>query len=272
MTDRIVAVGVGSGLTAAGAVAGGADLLACYSTAVYRCRGLPSALAFLPYDDPLALVSDVLPDVVAVAGATPVVAGVGAHDPRLDLPAIVERVVGAGAAGVTNEPFVGMYEGDLRVQLEAAGLGYDRELDLARAAVAAGRLMLGWAWDAEEAARMAATGASHVGLMLGITAGGRTGSRAALSVDESLERLVAMNQAAKRENPAALTLIHGGRLHSAEVVAHALDVSEADGYLGGSALERVPAVEGIREAVRGFRAAMNRTVADSAPDSPTKGR
>ena len=57
----IIAAGVGSGLTAKGAVMGGADLLAVYNTAVYRIQGLPTALAFLPYDDanefPVHLVS-----------------------------------------------------------------------------------------------------------------------------------------------------------------------------------------------------------------------
>lgn len=252
-----VAVGVGCGLTAAGAVAGGADLLACYSTAVYRAKGLPSALAFLPYDNPHDLVRGVLGDVVSVAGDIPVVAGVGAHDPRLHLTDQVLAMCDLGAAGVTNEPFVGIYEGDLRAQLEAAGLGYDKELELARAAVQAGKLMLGWAWNVDEAARMAATGASHIGLMLGITAGGKLGSRAAISPAESFDLLAAMHQAARRENPAAVTLIHGGPLHEPSSVAEALHHSGADGYLGGSSLERLPVLEGMTTAVRRFRDALD---------------
>lgn len=249
----VVAAGVGCGLTAAGAVAGGADLLACYSTAVYRAMGLPSALAFLPYDDPNDLVARVLPDVVAVAGTTPVVAGVGAHDPRIRLGRMLDDLRAAGVAGVTNEPFVGVYDGDLRRQLEAAGLGYDRELDLARAASDAGMLVVGWAWNEEEAARMAATGASHVGLMLGITAGGRVANTpSAVGLQESFDLLARMNARVRRENPDALTLLHGGPLHDPHGVRAALSASGADGYLGGSSLERVPAVDGIAAAVRDF--------------------
>lgn len=253
MTGPIVGVGVGSGLTAAGAVAGGADLLACYSTAVYRAMGLSSVLAFLPYDNPNELVRRVLPDVVAVAKGTPVVAGVGAHDPRVRLPRVLAELRDLGVAGVTNEPFVGIYEGDLRAQLEAAGLGYARELALAEAATAAGMLVIGWAWNVEEAAQMAATGASHVGLMLGITAGGKLGSRAAVSLESSSEILRDMHAAVRAENPDARTLIHGGPLHDPDGVREALLASGADGYLGGSSLERVPAIEGISAAVKRFK-------------------
>lgn len=253
MTAPIVAVGVGCGLTAAGAVAGGADLLACYSTAVYRTLGLPSALAFLPYDNANALVGSALPSVLAVADGTPVVAGVGSHDPRLNLPRVLAELGAIGVAGVTNEPFVGIYHGDLRAQLEAAGLGYDRELQLAQAASAAGMLVLGWAWDEDEAARMAATGASHVGLMLGITAGGSLGSTPELALDEGVDRLARMVQSVRREKPDAMTLIHGGPLHNAESVGAALVGCGADGYLGGSSLERVPTIAAVAAAVRDIK-------------------
>ncbi|MGA4670242.1 phosphoenolpyruvate hydrolase family protein [Propionibacteriaceae bacterium Y1923] len=249
----LVGVGVGCGLTAAGAAAGGADLLACYSTAIYRAKGLPSALAFLPYDDPNELVRQVLPEVIAVARGLPVFAGVGAHDPRRQPDRLVAQMMALGATGVTNEPFVGIYDGDLRAQLEAAGLGYQKELDLARAAVNQGAMVLGWAWTPQEAAAMAATGASHVGLMVGITAGGRLGSEAALSDEQSHDLLAQMNAAVRRENPSAVTLIHGGPLHSVESVAAALAASEADGYLGGSSLERVPVIDAMATTVQEFK-------------------
>ncbi|HQZ85452.1 MAG TPA: phosphoenolpyruvate hydrolase family protein [Actinomycetota bacterium] len=256
MTRRaIIAIGVGSGLTAAGAVAGGADLLGCYSTACYRIMGLPSSLAFLPYDDANALVSRALPEVLASAGNVPVVAGVGAHDPRLNVPRRITELAAAGVSGVTNEPFIGMYDGDLRRQLEAAGLGYARELDLARTATEAGMLVIGWAWNPEEAARMAATGASHVGCMLGITSGGHLGGGAAnsaVSPHQAGELLADMVAAVRAENPDSLTLIHGGPLHSPSGVQEALNSSGADGYLAGSSAERNPVVAAVKETVEQF--------------------
>ena len=88
----IVMAGVGSGLTAAGAASGGAHLIAAYSTAVYRCRGLPSVLSFLPYHDANALVFAVAGDVVEQARGRPVSLGVGAHDPRRPQESLRDRV------------------------------------------------------------------------------------------------------------------------------------------------------------------------------------
>ena len=49
--------GGGSGLrpNRQGSGGGGADILGVYNTAVYRIQGVPTAMAFLPYDDCNAL-------------------------------------------------------------------------------------------------------------------------------------------------------------------------------------------------------------------------
>ncbi len=165
----IVVAGVGSGLTAAGAVAGGADLLACYGTAAYRILGVPTALAFLPYDDANVLTLDLLPPVVGRAGAVPVIAGLGAHDPRRPLEWLVDAAAATGAAGITNEPFCGIYGQALRDELESAGYGFGREVALLEVAARRGLLTLGWAFDAAEARRLADAGVDIIGAMAGIT-------------------------------------------------------------------------------------------------------
>lgn len=250
----LVVVGVGSGLTARGAAQGGADLVACYSTACYRVAGLPSALAFLPYGDANERTLAVLPEVVAACDR-PVVAGLGAHDPRRPLAPLIDAAVERGASGVTNEPFVGIYEGDLRAQLEAVGLGFAREVALIEAAAGRDLLALGWAWTPEEARRMAAAGAHLVGAMLGVTAGGAAGSEPGRQLEEGIEALETMTAAARGERPDALVLIHGGPLNDPESVARALERTGADGYLAGSTVERIPTVQAIAQAVAAFKEA-----------------
>lgn len=251
----LVAAGVGSGLTARGAVEGGADLLACYGTACYRVMGLPSALSFLPYADVNELVVDTLPQVVAAATDRPVLAGVGAHDPRRDLRRLVERVASLGAAGVTNEPFIGMYEGDLRGQLEAAGLGFDREVALVETAAGMGLLTLGWAWTPDEARRMVQAGTPVVGAMLGVSAGGELGSRPAHDMRSGIDVLSAIVRAARSEDAEVLVLLHGGPLNAPDAVAEAVRATGAHGYVAGSTAERTPAVAGIAGAVAAFKGA-----------------
>jgi len=253
MGEPVVVAGVGSGLTARGAVAGGADLLAAYNTAVYRVQGLPTALAFLPYDDANALTFAAAPQVLAQAGDVPVLLGLGAHDPRAPVARLLDRAEALGAAGVTNEPFIGAYGPDLRAQLEAAGLGFAREVALIREAVGRGLLALGWAFSAEDAVTMAAAGAHLVGAMVGVTAGGPAGGASSMGLDEAAAAIGAMVRAARAARPDVLVLAHGGPLNSPTAVRDILARTGADGYVTGSTGERIPAERAVAEAVRGFK-------------------
>lgn len=168
----IIASGIGCGLTAQGAMQGGADLLAVYNTAVYRIRNLPSILAFLPGEDPNQVTRTAAVEVVANAGRCPVLLGFAAHNPQLSLERLLDEATALGGAGVTNEPFTGLYGETFRIALERAGCGFSREVQLIEAAKARDLLTLGWACDPHESARMAEAGADLIGLMLGITEGG----------------------------------------------------------------------------------------------------
>jgi predicted TIM-barrel enzyme len=242
----IVAAGVGSGITAAAAVAGGADLLATYGTAAYRILGVPTALAFLPYDDANLLTLGLLPPIVERAGEIPVVAGLGAHDPRRSIGWLVDAAVEHGASGVTNEPFVGIYGPALRAELEAAGYGFGREVALLEASRAAGLVTLGWAFDDDEVRRLAGAGVDIIGAMAGIT--GSAGS-----AEDDVRRLGGMVEAARRERADAIVLLHGGPLGDPATVGAALRSTGADGYATGSSAERTPVLAAVRDAVRAFR-------------------
>lgn len=246
--EAIVVAGVGSGLTATGAVAGGADLLACYGTAAYRMLGVPTALAFLPYDDANRLTLDLLPSVVGHAAGVPVIAGLGAHDPRRPLEQLVATAVAAGASGVTNEPFSGIYGPALRRELDAAGYGFAREVELLGVARRAGLLTLGWAFDATEARTLTTASIDIIGAMAGITGGAGSEEAAA-----AVRRLADMVQGARQVDPDAIVLIHGGPLVDPASVESALQETDADGYVTGSSAERTPVIAAVRDTVAAFR-------------------
>lgn len=243
----VVVAGVGCGLTASGAAEGGADVLATYSTAVYRRRGLPSVLSFLPYDNANDLTFDVAPEVLANARGRPVILGIGAHDPRYPIESYLDRVQRLGAAGVTNEPFAGMYGDEVRSELARAGLGFQRELELIERAVGRGLLTLGWVHSPEEARLMAEAGSHLIGAMLGLTGGGE------LDMDHAIERTDAMIDAAWRANESAIVLAHGGLLGSPSTVAAFLARSRSRGYVTGSSAERQPVISAVASAVRSFK-------------------
>jgi predicted TIM-barrel enzyme len=251
----IVVAGVGSGLTAQGAVRGGADLLAVYSTAVYRIIGAPTALAFLPYDDANALTLTVAPQVLVAAGQTPVLVGLGAHDPRQPVERLLDTIEALGAAGTTNEPFVGIYGEQLRSELDAAGVGFGREVELVRQASGRGMLTLGWCFSARDVSEMCQAGADLIGAMAGITRGSGTPD------DSSADaRFAEMVEAARREKSDPIVLLHGGPLNDPEAVRAALGRTGADGYVTGSSAERQPVASAVAAAVAAFKA---RSTADT---------
>ena len=251
--EAVIVAGVGSGLTAKGAAAGGADLLCTYNTAVYRVQGLPTAMAFLPYDDCNALALGALPQVLAAAGQTPVALGLGAHDPRRPPGRLAAMALDAGAHGVTNEPFIGMYEGDLRRQMEAAGLGFQREVELIRAAGRLELLTLAYVFTPEEALAMADAGADLIGAMVGgVTSGGAAGGADTLGLDEAVRDIEAIVAALGRGGFHLPVLAHGGPLNDVGPVREVLARTGAAGYITGSTGERMPTEEAVREKIRAF--------------------
>jgi predicted TIM-barrel enzyme len=243
----IVVAGIGSGLTARGAAMGQADVLAVYNTAIFRIRNLPSILAFLPGDDPNELTCAVASEVVANAGECPVLVGFAPHNPQIRFDRLIDRTIALGGAGVTNEPFVGLYGASFRGELERAGCGFSREVEFLEAAGRRGLMTLGWACNPEEARRMAGAGVDTIGLMLGITNCDGEG------LEEAIDRTHTMGRAALGERNDALLLVHGGCLDRPERVSAVLAACPVYGYVTGSSVERDPILDKVAESVAGFK-------------------
>ena len=152
---------------------------------------------------------------------------------------------------MTNEPFAGLYGPAFNAELDRVGCGFAREKSLIEAGVRRGMLALGWACDAGQAAAMGDAGAPLIGLMLGITQAG-----ASDALDLAVAAIAPMAEAARRANPAAWLLVHGGPLESPEAVTHVLSRCDVDGYVTGSSLERGPVLAAVAERMRAFRSAV----------------
>lgn len=252
--EAIVVAGVGSGATAKAASSGGADVLATYNTAVYRIQGIPTAMAFLPYDDCNSLALNVAPQVMANVKDVPVLLGIGAHDPRRNLVKLVDQARDLGMAGVTNEPFIGMYEGDIRKQIEAAGLGFDREIELIKTASEKGLMTLAYVFTPEETVRMIEAGADLIGAMVGgVTSGGSAGGADSVSLDDAIETIKSITKAVSSTGKNIPVLVHGGPLNDTKSVQTVLDATDAVGYITGSTGERLPIEQSVKGAVAAFK-------------------
>ncbi|HZE99014.1 MAG TPA: phosphoenolpyruvate hydrolase family protein [Planctomycetota bacterium] len=253
--EHLIGAAVGSGMTAAAAEEGNVDLLLVLSAGTFRLHGASSAAALLPYASANALswdaaVHHVLPRIQR----TPVVLGLCAQDPELDLDARLARIKQYGLAGVTNFPSAGFYDGRFREAVEDAGLGFDREVEMLTRAKAAGLLTVGFCLDPASARLFAQAGVDILCLNLGLSEW-RTVDLAEhqAALDRAIESIRTMIDAAKQAVPNPYCVIFGGPVLLPQDTAQVYQRTEALGYIGGSAVERFPTASAVTQTVREFR-------------------
>lgn len=245
--------GAGIGLTAKCAELGGADLIAVYSTAIYRMKGQHTLMAFLPYSNANEHVAGMARDILPAVRETPCIVGIGAHDPSLDMDGFLDRMVGLGFSGVTNEPFAGIYGPAFAAQLEEAGLGFSREVALIETAHKKDIFTYGWAFNPDEAGRMAEAGADVVGALVGVTAGGLSGSASAQTLESATETVREICRAAKAVNPDVMIFTHGGPFKDPSSARYSIINSDAVGYAAGSSGERIPTERAVIDVTRSYK-------------------
>jgi len=249
----ILMFGAGTGLTAKCAELGGADLIGVYSTAKFRMMGRPSLLAWLPYGDANACVKEMAREILPVIKSTPCIAGVGAHDPGVNLELLLDELLELGFSGVTNEPFVGIYGKEFAEQLEAAGLGFSREVALIELAHQKDIFTVAWVFTPEEARTMAEVGADVIGAIIGVTVGGLTGAKKSLTLEEATRQVQEICEAAREVNPEILVLTHGGPFKDVETAQYSIINSDAVGYAAGSSGERIPVEVAVVELTKKYK-------------------
>src|SRR5205085_8883015 len=166
--EPIVGGGAGTGLSAKCEEAGGVDLIVIYNSGRYRMAGRGSLAGMMAYGDANAIVVEMAGEVLPVVSKTPVLAGVNGTDPFRLMPVFLRQLAEIGFSGVQNFPTVGLIDGTFRANLEATGMGYDKEVTAIRAAHELGLFTAPYVFDAGQAAAMAEAGAdmlvAHVGL------------------------------------------------------------------------------------------------------------
>src|SRR3954453_7815550 len=88
----IVGAGAGTGLSAKGIEAGGADLIIIYNSGRFRMAGRGSLAGFMPYGDANAIVMGTAAEVMPVVMEAPVLAGVCGTDPFRQMPHFLRQI------------------------------------------------------------------------------------------------------------------------------------------------------------------------------------
>ena len=103
---------------------------------------------------------------------------------------------------------------------------------------------------------MAEAGADVLVPHMGLTTKGTIGAHTAKTLDECVEEIQAMRDAADRRcDPDVIVLCHGGPLAEPEDAQYVLDRTEGIvGFFGASSMERLPTEVAMTENMRRFKA------------------
>jgi predicted TIM-barrel enzyme len=250
----IVGCGAGTGISAKMAEAGGADLMIIYNSGRYRMAGRGSLAGMLAYGDANAIVVEMAAEVLPVVKDTPVLAGINGTDPFRIMHVFLRQLQEIGFDGVQNFPTVGIIDGDFRRNLEATGMGYDREIETIAIAHELGLFTSPYVFDPDQARAMAEAGADQLVAHVGLTTAGTIGAGVAFSLDEVIERVLAIAAAGRAVRDDVLVLCHGGPLDEPGQVGEALArMPGIDGFFGASSIERLPTERAISGQVREFK-------------------
>jgi predicted TIM-barrel enzyme len=251
----IIGAGAGTGLSAKCAEAGGADLIIIYNSGRYRMAGRGSLAGLLPYGDANAIVVEMAAEVLPIVRQTPVLAGVCGTDPFRIMPVFLRQLRDLGFSGIQNFPTVGLIDGTFRANLEETGMGYGLEIELIRAARELDLLTAPYVFTPEDARAMAEAGADVLVPHMGLTTSGTIGAETAKTLDESVELVQAMHDAAWEVDPDVIVLCHGGPIAEPEDAAYVLERTRGVvGFFGASSMERLPTEIAMTENMRRFKA------------------
>jgi predicted TIM-barrel enzyme len=251
----IIGAGAGTGISAKFAERGGVDLIIIYNSGRYRMAGRGSLAGLMPYGDANAIVVDMAREVLPIVKHTPVLAGVCGTDPfrlmRVFLPQLREM----GFDGVQNFPTVGLIDGQFREMLEETGMGIQLEIDMIAFAHEQGMLTCPYVFDAATAKEFTKAGADVVVAHVNTTVAGSIGvKKAAMSLDEAVERVQVMHDAAKEVNRDVIVLCHGGPIAEPKDAQYVLErVKGVAGFFGASSIERLATEPAIEDMARRFK-------------------
>ncbi|CEL07311.1 Putative TIM-barrel enzyme family protein (AFU_orthologue; AFUA_1G10110) [Aspergillus calidoustus] len=250
----IVGAGAGIGLSAKSVEAGGGDLVIIYNSGRFRMAGHGSLAGLMPYSNANDVVVEMAAEVLPVVKHTPVIAGVCGTDPLRDMPRFLRKLQEMGFAGVQNFPTVGLIDGQFRANLEETGMGYAKEVEMVRTAVRLGMLATPYVFNVAEAEEMARAGADILVAHMGLTTSGTIGAKTGKNLEQCVEDIQAIRDAAVKIKEDVIVLCHGGPIAKPEDARYVLErVSGLHGFFGASSMERLPVEVAIRDTTAEFK-------------------
>lgn len=237
----VLAVSAGSGQIAHYVQEGGADVLLALNAGLYRSLGHGSLASFLAYGNANQQTESLLRQhILPNAGGLPVVAGVMASDPTVDMDERLAALRRMGVEGVTNWPTIGFMDGKIREAFEDEGLGLTPEVEMLARAQKQGMATFAFVLSVDDIHRFAGVGVDAYIINAGLTPlefelGNRNDR-----LQDSLIHIRRMIAAIESGPTRPLCLIYGGPFTDIEDFATLFHQANVDGIAGGSVFERLP--------------------------------
>lgn len=241
------------GLVAKVIDASGIDLIMIYCTGAFRIDGHLSVSGYFAYNDANTTTLDIIRHIRKQVKNTPVIAGVSAADPYREIDEYVDELLKLGISGVTNVPTVGDIMGNLRQVLDNCDFGLPEEVAMIKRCHERDLFTVSYAHSLDDMKRFIDAGVDMVGIHVGGTIGGMMGNKPVLSIEDACEKSQLFFDEAKKRNPNVYVVTHGGPFNSPESLRPVFEKTDIQGFIGASAIERIPIERAVSQTVRDFK-------------------
>ena len=251
----LIAAGAGTGISAKFIERGGADLIIIYNSGRFRMAGHGSTCGLMAYGDANAVAMEIGEfEVLPIVEEIPVICGVHATDPRRRMWHWLLQVKDMGFSGVNNFPTHCIVDGLFRQILEETGMSVKKEFEMVALARKMDLFSIVYVATPEEARAMAEAGADAIIAHVGTTVGGSIGVKgAAVTMEESVERVRAVIEAGRRVRKDIIFLSHGGPIATPAEAAYINQHTDAVGFVGASSLERLGVESSLAQLTQQFK-------------------
>jgi len=234
----------GMGLSAKLQEKGGADLIIISPTSYWRLKGMGSLASFLPFCDINQVVFDLAKEILPVVKEVPILTLSGPQNPLLPHKEHLQKLWDMGVSGIN--PFLSKIYGEsFSEQIEHIGMGWSNEVEFVRMASEINMFTLAFAFNPEEAKILADAGANIISSHVGSTTGGTIGAKTDMTLEMAGEISQKIFDAARKSNKDVILIAHGGPIEGPKEAEYIFKNTNAQGFLGGSAAERMPIEKSI---------------------------
>ena len=159
-----------------------------------------------------------------------------------------------GFSGVNNFPTHCIVDGHFRKVLEETGMPFEKEVEMVSIASKMDLFSVVYVAKPEEATAMAKAGADAIIAHVGTTVGGSIGVTGAVcSMEDAAARCQEIFEAGRAINKDIFLLSHGGPINTPEDATRINQLTDAQGFVGASSLERMGVEESLTALTRKFK-------------------